>query len=203
MKINFKNIFLLILFSFLFTNFSLAKEIRTRFGFYVDLPNNFIAIQDLNVDELLKESDDNNINKDYFNEMVAGSSKNDLNIEFYFPKNLDAEINSININIQTETTVKEMLRDFKLNDICPYYKEMYESLFNKRIKQYYCKFNNDFKPKFQTVINVKHTGAVLGQLMTQYQFDLNKKLVTFTVGCEPKHCKSMEQAATNIIRSIR
>jgi len=203
MKINFKNIFLLILFSFLFTNFSSAKELRTRFGFYIDLPNNFIAIQDLNVDELLKESDDNDLNKDYFNDMIAGSSKNDLNIEFYFPKNIDAEINSININIQTETTVKEMLKDFKLNDICPYYKEMYENLFNKRIKQYYCKFNNDFKPKFQTVINVKHTGAVLGQLMTQYQFDLNKKLVTFTVGCEPKHCKSMEQAATNIIRSIR
>ena len=58
MNIKFKNIFLIILFSFLLTNFSLAKELRTRFGFYIDLPNNFIAIQDLNVDELLKESDD-------------------------------------------------------------------------------------------------------------------------------------------------
>ena len=87
-------------------------------------------------------------------------------------------VGEIEANIRGCACVRTCVHVFECMFVCvPYYKEMYESLFNKRIKQYYCKFNNDFKPKFQTVINVKHTGAVLGQLMTQYQFDLNKKLV--------------------------
>ena len=46
---NFKKFSLLLFVSFLFANFSFAKEIRTRFGFYIDLPKDFVAIQNQNV----------------------------------------------------------------------------------------------------------------------------------------------------------
>ena len=39
----------------LWCNIVIAKEIRTRFGFYIDLPSSFIAIQDQNLGDILKE----------------------------------------------------------------------------------------------------------------------------------------------------
>ena len=71
----------------------MGKEIRTRFGFYIDLPNNFIAFQDQNLGDLLKEYEGSDINKEFFNDIAAGSTKKDLNVEFYLPKNLDPSIN--------------------------------------------------------------------------------------------------------------
>ena len=183
-------------------NIVIAKEIRTRFGFYIDLPNNFIALQDQNLGDLLKEYEGSSINKEFFNDIMAGSTKQDLNIEFYFPKNFDPEINSININYQTDVSLGSMLNDFGLKDICPYYNEIFEELFKRKINQYYCKLDKKFKPKFTRVIHTKHDGSVPEQIMIQYQFDVNKKMVTLTVGCDPKNCNSMQKTGENIIKSI-
>ena len=198
---NFKKIFFLILISFFFHNFTLSKEIRTRFGFYIDLPKNFVAIQNQNVNELLKDSE-SSLNKDFFNELIAGSSKQDLNVEFYYPKNLNAEFNSININLQSGVTLKETRDEFSLNEICKAYQQLFIELFRKRTKQYECKYNNNFKSKYQNVLRTKHDGSVNGQLMIQYQLDQNRKLLTLTIGCEPKNCNYMEKVAVGIIKSI-
>ena len=86
-KIIYMRNLIVILFILLFSISELfAKEVRTRYGFYIDLPNNYISLAG-NIDDVLKESgDDVPINKDYFNEMLAGSSKSDMNIEYFFPK---------------------------------------------------------------------------------------------------------------------
>ena len=62
-----KNIFLSIIFLLVSTQFVLSKEVRTRFGFYINLPNNFIQLN-ANVDELLKKDSEGIINKEYFDE---------------------------------------------------------------------------------------------------------------------------------------
>ena len=95
-----------------------------------------------------------------------------------------------------------MLNDFGLKDICPYYNEIFEELFKRKINQYYCKFDKKFKPKFTTVIHTKHDGSIPEQIMIQYQFDVNKKMVTLTVGCDPKNCNSMQKTGEYIIKSI-
>ena len=38
--------------------------------------------------------------------------------------------------------------------------------------------------------------------MIQYQFDVNKKMLTLTVACEPKNCNSMQKTGEYIIKSI-
>ena len=60
-----------------------AKEIRSRFGFYIDVPNNYFSLN-ANMDELLERTDDQLLNKDYFNELMTGANKSDLNIEYFF-----------------------------------------------------------------------------------------------------------------------
>ena len=183
-------------------NIVIAKEIRTRFGFYIDLPNSFIAIQDQNLGDILKEYEGSEINKDFFNDFMAGATKEALNIEFYFSKNFDAELNSINLNYQTDVSVVSLLNDIELKDLCPYYNELFVELFSRKINQYYCKFEKKFKPKFTNVIHTKHDAAVPGQMMIQYQFDVNKEMLTLTVHCEPKNCNSMQKRGEYIIKSI-
>jgi len=197
-----KKLIIFLVTGILWCNIVIAKEIRTRFGFYIDLPNSFIAIQDQNLGDILKEYEGSEINKDFFNDFMAGSTKQALNIEYYFSKNFDAELNSINLNYQTDASVDSLLNDIELKDLCPYYNELFGELFNRKINQYYCKFEKKFKPKFTNVIHTKHDGSVPGQIMIQYQFDVNKKMLTLTVGCEPKNCNSMQKTGEYIIKSI-
>ena len=201
MRKKFRIIITISIFSLLFYNFTIADEIRTRFGFYIDLPENFVAIQDQNIGELMNETD-NDLNKEFFNDMMAGSSKQDLNIEFYYPKNLNAEYNSININVQREGNLREIRRDFSLNEICGYYQQMFSEFFKKQIRQYECKYNNNFKPKYPDVLRTKHDASQNGNFMFQYQFDYKNNLLTLTIGCEPINCRYMEDAGIQMIRSI-
>ena len=64
-----------------------GKEVRTRYGFYINLPYDYISLS-ANMDDLLKQDENNeiNIDKKFFNDMMAGSTKSDLNIEYYFPR---------------------------------------------------------------------------------------------------------------------
>ncbi len=202
MKKNYKLV-ILITISLLLTNYSFAKEIRTRFGFFINLPTEFIAIQDQNIGELMKEYEGSDMDKEFFNEFMAGSSKNDLNVEYYFHEKLDPEKNSININYQRDTSLDEIIGQVNLQkDICPYYRQLYEGFVKKKIKQHYCKFNNNFGSKYKNMIHLKHDGFLKGTYMIQYQFDVYKKMVTLTIGCEPKNCSYMEEVGADIIKSI-
>ena len=60
------------------TQLVFGKEVRTIFGFYIDIPNNFTQL-DANLDELLKKDEEGIINKEYFDELVSGSAKSDMN----------------------------------------------------------------------------------------------------------------------------
>lgn len=201
MNNKYKNILIVIFVSFLFFNFSFAKEIRSRFGFYIEIPNNFVFIQDQNINDLMNESD-NDINKEFFNDMMSGTSKQDLNVEFYFPKNLNAEFNSININVQSGVTLKEIKNDFRLIEICKYYQQLFSDLFKRKIEQYECNYSNDFRQKYPDVIRTKHDSGTRGNFMIQYQFDQKRNFITLTIGCEPKNCNYMEKVAVGMIRSI-
>jgi len=201
MNNKYQNILIVIFVSFLFFNFSFAKEIRSRFGFYIDIPNNFVFIQDQNINDLINESD-NDINKDFFNDMMSGTSKQDLNVEFYFPKNLNAEFNNININVQSGVTLKEIKNDFRLIEICKYYQQLFSDLFKRKIEQYECNYSNDFRQKYPDVIRTKHDSGIRGNFMFQYQFDQRGKFITLTINCEPKNCNYMEKVAVGMIRSI-
>ncbi len=202
MKKNCKLFFLITIFLFL-TNLSFSEEIRTRFGFFINLPNDFVAIQDQNIGELMKEYDGSDMDKEFFNEFMAGSKKNDMNIEYYFPEKINPERNSINLNYQKDTSLDEIITQVDLQkDVCPYYLQVYQDLFNRNVKQYYCKLNNNFKNKYKNVIHLKHDGPFKNTYMIQYQFDVMRKMVTLTIGCQYENCKYMEKVGINIIKSI-
>ena len=78
-----------------------AEEIRSRFGFYITVPSKFVALQNQNMDDLLKKYEGSQLDKDAFNDIMAGVSKQNMNIEYFFPTHMNSpENHSININVQ-------------------------------------------------------------------------------------------------------
>ena len=65
-----KKIFLSIIFLLVSTQLVFSKEVRTRFGFYINLPNYFAQL-DANIDELLKKDKEGIINKEFFDDLKS------------------------------------------------------------------------------------------------------------------------------------
>ena len=136
-----KKIFLSIIFLLFSTQLVFCKEVRTRFGFYINLPNNFTQLN-ANIEDLLEKDSEDIINKKYFDELMSGSAKSDMNIEYLFPiKKYNPETNNINI-----TMAKQDFREimaFTIDELCPEMKIMVEGLYNKRVKMYQCMKNSN------------------------------------------------------------
>jgi len=197
-----KNFLVIVVLGIFFSTNLVAKEIRTRFGFYVDLPNNYMVVNDQNIGSLMNDYDGSEMNKDFFNDVMAGSSSKDLNIEYYFPKKFNAELNSININIQRDASFED-IETVGLNELCPYFTDLFSELYKKNIKRYDCNISKKFRPKFNKILYLKHDGLYKNQFLIQYMVQLSPGLATFTVGCEKKHCNILQKDAERIIFSVK
>ncbi len=184
---------------------SLAKEVRTRFGFYINLPNNYLQLT-ANIDEMLKKDVDDSLsfNKEYFNEMMSGSARSDLNIEYYFPKKkYNAEKNMIYIMVQSDLTFNDIL-DYSPNEICQATSENLGMLYDKKMKINDCKFN----PKF---IDRKNSSAIFYMESEGYLPTLKTYIVmlemsdgfttNFVAGCEIKNCDNIKKDMFAIVNS--
>ena len=197
-----KKTFLSIIFLLVSTQLVFGKEVRTRFGFYINLPNNFTQL-DANIDELLKKDNEGIVNKEYFDELMSGSVKSDMNIEYLFPiKKYNPETNNINI-----TMAKQDFREimaFTIDELCPEMKIMMEGLYNKRIKTYQCVKNpNNIKKKSSPAayyfeldgpFNNQRVHMIMLQTKRGYS-------TTFTLGCETKNCPSLLRDFVSIVNS--
>ena len=197
-----KKIFLSIIFLLVSTQLVFGKEVRTRFGFYINLPNNFTQL-DANINELLKKDNEGIINKEYFDELMSGSAKSDMNIEYLFPiKKYNPETNNINI-----TMAKQDLREimaFTIDELCPEMKIMMEGLYNKRIKTYQCVKNpNNIKKKSSpAVYYFELDGPFNNQRMHMIMLQTKRGYsTTFTLGCETKNCPSLLRDFVSIVNS--
>ena len=174
-------------------------KIRSRFGFYITVPSNFIAFQNENMDDLLKSMKDLNLIKILLMTM-AGVSKN-MDIEYFFPTHINSpEKHSININVQ-KGNIRE-ISSIPMSDLCSLYRSNYSKVFRKNIKQYSCELTNKYSPKFSPAIFLYHDGA--SGYLVQYQIQTRAGLTTFTAGCESKKtCELMNNYTSQMIRSIR
>ena len=196
-----KKIFLSIIFLLVSTQLVFGKEVRTRFGFYINLPNNFTQL-DANIDELLKKDNEGIINKEYFDELMSGSAKSDMNIEYLFPtKKYNPERNNINI-----TMAKQDFREimaFTIDELCPEMKIMMEGLYNKRVKTYQCVKNpNNIKKSSPAAYYFELDGPFNNQRMHMIMLQTKRGYsTTFTLGCETKNCPSLLRDFVSIVNS--
>ena len=177
-----------------------SEEIRSRFGFYLKIPNSLIALHNVDIDKLLKEYEGKDVDKNAFNDIMAGATRHEMTLEYFFPKDLDPVNNSININVQ-KGEIKDVY-SLGLKDLCSLFQKEYSRLFKKKINQYECKFISEFSPKFNPVIYLIHDG--IENYLIQYQFQVRSGIATLTVGCDNnKNCNTMSKYAKNMINSIQ
>ena len=197
-----KKIFLSIIFLLVSTQLVFSKEVRTRFGFYINLPNNFSQL-DANIDELLKKDSDGVINKEYFDGLMSGSTKLDMNIEYLFPiKKYNPETNNINITMPKQD-FREIMA-FTIDELCPEMKTMMEGLYNKRIKTYQCLKNpkNIQKKSSPAIYYFELDGPFNNQRMHMIMLQTKRGYsTTFTLGCETKNCSNLLRDFVSIINS--
>ena len=199
-----KRVALSIFFLLILTQFVFGKEVRTRFGFFIDLPNNFIQLN-ANLDDLLKESKEfeERMNDEYFNELVSGLSKTDMNIEYLFPeRKYNPEFNNINISM-TKQDLRE-ISAFSIDELCPEFKAMVEGLFNKRARLYQCfkDPNNIQKKSSPTVYYFETDGPFKNTRMHQIMLQTQKGYSTvFTLGCEAQNCQNLLRDYISIVNS--
>ena len=202
---NMKKIFFSILFLFLSIEQSLAKEVRTRFGFYINLPNNYLQLT-ANIDEMLKKDVDDSLtfNKEYFNEMMSGSARSDLNIEYYFPKKkYNAEKNMIYIMVQSDLIFNEIL-DYSPDEICQATSENLGLLYNKKIKIYDCKFNPKFidRKNSSAIFYIESDGYLPTQKIYMVMLEMSNGFTSnFVAGCEIKNCDNIKKDMFAIVNS--
>ena len=197
-----KKTFLSIIFLLVSTQLVFGKEVRTRFGFYINLPSNFFQFN-ANLDELLESDKEGLVNRDYFDQMVSGATKSDMDIEYLFPKKkYDPETNNINITMSKQD-LKEIMA-FTIDELCPEIKIMMEGLYNKRVKTYQCVKNpNNIKRKSSPAVyyfevdgpfNNQRAHMVMLQTRRGYS-------TTFTLGCETINCSNLVRDFISIINS--
>ena len=184
---------------------SLAKEVRTRFGFYINLPNNYLQLT-ANIDEMLKKDVDDSLtfNKEYFNEMMSGSARSDLNIEYYFPKKkYNAEKNMIYIMVQSDLIFNELL-DYSPDEICQATSENLGLLYNKKIKIYDCKFNPKFidRKNSSAIFYIESDGYLPTQKIYMVMLEMSNGFTSnFVAGCEIKNCDNIKKDMFAIVNS--
>ena len=184
---------------------SLAKEVRTRFGFYINLPNNYLQLT-ANIDEMLKKDVDDSLtfNKEYFNEMMSGSARSDLNIEYYFPKKkYNAEKNMIYIMVQSDLIFNELL-DYSPDEICQATSENLGLLYNKKIKIHDCKFNPKFidRKNSSAIFYIESDGYLPTQKIYMVMLEMSNGFTTnFVAGCEIKNCDNIKKDMFAIVNS--
>ena len=200
-----KKIFFSILFLFLSIEQSLAKEVRTRFGFYINLPNNYLQLT-ANIDEMLKKDVDDSLtfNKEYFNEMMSGSARSDLNIEYYFPKKkYNAEKNMIYIMVQSDLIFNELL-DYSPDEICQATSENLGLLYNRKVKIHDCKFNPKFidRKNSSAIFYIESDGYLPTQKIYMVMLEMSNGFTTnFVAGCEIKNCDVFKKDMIAIVNS--
>ena len=196
-----KKTFLSLIFLLVSTQLVFGKEVRTRFGFYINLPSNFFQFN-ANLDELLEKDKEELINRDYFDQMMSGT-ENNMDIEYLFPKKkYDPETNNINITM-TKQDLKEIMA-FTIDELCPEIKIMMEGLYNKRVKTYQCLKNpNNIKIKSSpAVYYFEVDGPFDNQRAHMVMLQIRKGYsTTFVLGCELKNCSNLLRDFVSIINS--
>lgn len=191
-----KKIFLSTLLLLFSIELSFSKEVRTRFGFYVDLPKNYFSMT-ANIDELIKQDKDNeiNIDKEFFNEQMSGASRDDLNTEYYFPeRKYDRSKNMIYIMVQ-DIKFDEIIM-FSLNEICQAMTENLSGLYKKEVKLYNCAFNPEAIAIKDSpgVYYIETDGIENNQRLHTVILDMNNRgMISFAAGCEIKNCAQFKK----------
>tara|TARA_B100000768_G_scaffold178183_1_gene193524 strand:- start:71 stop:682 length:612 start_codon:yes stop_codon:yes gene_type:complete len=200
-----KSLILVIVILNLFTQTVSSKEIRSMFGFYLDLPKDYKPLQNLNLNELFKNNPAAKFNKEFVDEMMVGTAKGDMDIEYFFPtKKYNPEFNNLYIT-NAKSNIKEFMT-FEFKVLCDGMRDLFASLWNRStIKQYKCIKNpKEITLKSPIIIKLVHEGPFNKTKLFNYYLEMNSGFITtVSLMCEIKNCRVLEKDLIKMTNSLK
>ena len=192
------------LFVLFFSSSVVAKEYKTIFQFSVNIPENYIGINEFNMDDLSNIlKNETNINISEWDSLLQDSEIKNVEI-FYNINDLDnLEIlpNTINLIRDNEAYVKFLQND--LIEFCPDYEKLLTSLANQKVTQLQCNISSNPGLKGYSIY-MEHIDMFPDFVSIQYLFWIsNNGMIAATLTCDFYNCAEDRVVFNNLISSIK
>ena len=192
------------LFVLLFSSSVVAKEYKTIFQFSVNIPENYIGVNEFNMDDLSNIlKNETNINISEWDSLLQDSEIKNVEI-FYNINDLDnLEIlpNTINLIRDNEAYVKFLQND--LIEFCPDYEKLLTSLANQKVTQLQCNISSNPGLKGYSIY-MEHIDMFPNFVSIQYLFWIsNNGMIAATLTCDFYNCAEDRVVFNNLISSIK
>ena len=181
-----------------------AKEYKTIFQFSVDIPENYIGVNEFNMNDLTNIlKSETNINISEWNSLLQDSEIKNIEI-FYNINDLDnLEImpNTINLVRDNEAYIKVLQND--LIEFCPEYEKLLTSLANQKVTQLQCNISSNPGLKGYSIY-MEHIDMFPDFVSIQYLFWIsNNGMIAATLTCDFYNCAEDRVVFNNLISSIK
>tara|TARA_B100000767_G_C19595537_1_gene463334 strand:+ start:83 stop:637 length:555 start_codon:yes stop_codon:yes gene_type:complete len=181
-----------------------AKEYKTIFQFSVDIPENYIGVNEFNMNDLTNIlKSETNINISEWNSLLQDSEIKNIEI-FYNINDLDnLEImpNTINLVRDNEAYIKVLQND--LIEFCPEYEKLLTSLANQKVTQLQCNISSNPGLKGYSIY-MEHIDMFPDFASIQYLFWIsNNGMIAATLTCDFYNCAEDRVVFNNLISSIK
>ena len=192
------------LFVLFFSSSVVAKEYKTIFQFSVNIPENYIGINEFNMDDLSNIlKNETNINISEWDSLLQDSEIKNVEI-FYNINDLDnLEIlpNTINLVRDNEAYIK-VLQNY-LIEFCPDYEKLLTSLANQKVTQLQCNISSNPGLKGYSIY-MEHIDMFPNFVSIQYLFWIsNNGMIAATLTCDFYNCAEDRVVFNNLISSIK
>tara|TARA_B110000211_G_scaffold118094_1_gene136759 strand:- start:164 stop:775 length:612 start_codon:yes stop_codon:yes gene_type:complete len=198
---------LVLLFSLFFSLLSstaVAKEYKTIFQFSVNIPKNYIGVNDFNLDDvtnILKSETDVNISAWKSLLQDSGIKKGEIFYNINDLENLEIFTNNINL-IRDDSSYYKVLQN-DLIEFCPDYEKMLKSLANKKVTQLQCSISSNPGLKGYSIY-MEHIGMMPDITTIQYLFWIsNSGMIAATLTCDFYNCAEDRVVFKNLVSSIK
>ena len=198
---------LVLLFSLFFSLLSstaVAKEYKTIFQFSVNIPKNYIGVNDFNLDDvtnILKSETVVNISAWKSLLQDSGIKKGEIFYNINDLENLEIFTNNINL-IRDDSSYYKVLQN-DLIEFCPDYEKMLTSLANKKVTQLQCSISSNPGLKGYSIY-MEHIGMMPDITTIQYLFWIsNSGMIAATLTCDFYNCAEDRVVFKNLVSSIK
>ena len=193
------------LFVLLFSSSVVAKEYKTSFQFSVNIPENYIGVNEVNIDDItniLKSETDINISA--WNSLLQETGIK--NIEYFYNIN-DLEnpeiISPNNINFVRDDTPYIKVSQNDLIEFCPGYEIFLTSLANRKVTQLQCNISSNPGLKGYSIY-MEHINMFPDIATIQYLFWIsNSGMIAATLTCDVYNCAEDRVVFKNLVSSIK
>ena len=189
------NNFLILIFVF-FSNYSYAKEFRSKFNFRFELSENYQVINDLTLYDVYKQSHKDPFKQKQINRFKQILNKQDIELLYNFNQSPYNNISILVFNNEYKVNEKNVLKQCKkiLKNSIKYG--------GKKVDLIECRMHDN--PKFAewSLYRENKSAFFENELTQQIIFQYNKKEYVITVACLEK-CNLMKKDLFDLVETIR